>query len=119
MVPEAEVRMVEGTYEDTKSRVLCGSGVSGEYKVNVGLKQGSVFVPDKQKDLYKGLYILTKLLNADADGSNSGWGSKYPRTADRVDIFSRHRLSVRLQKTEVMWWHIEGKSCKYAWMGRS
>ena len=31
-VPEAEVRMVEGTYEDTKSRVVCGPGVLGEFK---------------------------------------------------------------------------------------
>ena len=36
-VPEAEVRMVERTYEDTKSRVLRGPGVSGESIVNVGL----------------------------------------------------------------------------------
>ena len=48
-----QARMVEGTYEDTKSRVLCGPGVSGESKVNVDLTQASVFVPDKQKDLYK------------------------------------------------------------------
>ena len=48
-----QIRMVEGTYEDTKSRVLCGPGVSGESKVNVDLTQGSVFVPDKQTDLYK------------------------------------------------------------------
>ena len=34
------------------------------------------------------------------------------------DIFSRHRLRVSLEKTEVMWWDIEGKSCKYTWMGR-
>ena len=40
-VREAEVRLVEGTYEDTKSRVLCGPGVSGEPKVNVGLTQRS------------------------------------------------------------------------------
>ena len=32
------------------------------------------------------------------------------------DIFSRHRLRVSLEKTEVMWWDIEGKSCKYTWM---
>ena len=44
-VPEAEVRMVEGTYEDTKSRVLCGPGVSTESKVNVGLTQGSALIP--------------------------------------------------------------------------
>ena len=35
------------------------------------------------------------------------------------DIFSRHRLRVSLEKTDVMWWDIEGKSCKYTWMGRS
>ena len=45
-VQEAEVRMVEGT----KSRVLCGPGVSGESTENVGLTKGSVFVPDKQND---------------------------------------------------------------------
>ena len=41
-VPEAEVRVVERTYEDTKSRVLCGSGVSGEFKVNIGLTDGAL-----------------------------------------------------------------------------
>ena len=44
-VPEAEARMVEGTYEDMKSRVLCGPGVSGEFKINIGLKQGSTLSP--------------------------------------------------------------------------
>ena len=36
---------MEGTYDDTKSRVLCGPGVSGESKVNVGLTQGSALIP--------------------------------------------------------------------------
>ena len=45
--------MVEVTYEDTKSRVLCGPGVSGESQVNVDLTQGSVFFLVKQKDLYR------------------------------------------------------------------
>ena len=31
-IPEEEVKLVDGTYEDT-SRVLCGPGVSGESKV--------------------------------------------------------------------------------------
>ena len=44
-IPEAEVRMVERTYEDTKSRVLCGSRVSGEFKVNIGLTEGSALIP--------------------------------------------------------------------------
>ena len=33
------------TYEDTKSRVLCGPGVSGESKVNVSLTQRIVLIP--------------------------------------------------------------------------
>ena len=48
-----QARMVEGMCEDTKSRVLCELGVSGESKVIVDLTRGSVFVPDKQKDLYR------------------------------------------------------------------
>ena len=44
-VQEREVRLVKGTYEDTKSRVLCEPGVSGESKVNVGLTQGSALIP--------------------------------------------------------------------------
>ena len=42
---EGEVRLVEGTYEDTKSRVLCRPRLSGESKVNVGLTQGSALSP--------------------------------------------------------------------------
>ena len=37
-----EVRLTEGTYEDTKSRVLCEQGVSGESKVSVQLKEVKV-----------------------------------------------------------------------------
>ena len=44
-VPEAGVGMVERAYEDTKGRELCGPGVSGESKVNVGLTQGSALIP--------------------------------------------------------------------------
>ena len=38
---DAAVRMVDGTYEDTKSRVLCGPGVSVEFKGNIGLRLGA------------------------------------------------------------------------------
>ena len=44
-VPEAEVRMVEGTYEETKRRVVCGPGISEEFRVDVGLRQGSALSP--------------------------------------------------------------------------
>ena len=37
-VPEAEVRMVEGTYEKTTARVVVGEGASEELEVNIGLR---------------------------------------------------------------------------------
>ena len=41
-VPEAEVRMVEGTYEKTTARVVVAEGASEEFEVKIGLRQGSV-----------------------------------------------------------------------------
>ena len=45
VVPQKELSMVEGTYEDTRIRVLLGPGVSGEFKVDAGLRQGNVLSP--------------------------------------------------------------------------
>ena len=42
-VPEAEVRMVAGTYEETKGRVVGGPGISEEFRVDAG--QGSALSP--------------------------------------------------------------------------
>ena len=44
-VPEAEVRMVEGTYEKTTARVVVEEGASEEFEVKIGLRQGSVLSP--------------------------------------------------------------------------
>ena len=44
-VPEAEVRMVEGTYEKTTARVVVGERASEEFEVKIGLRQGSVLSP--------------------------------------------------------------------------
>ena len=44
-IPEAEVRMVEGTYEKTTARVVVAGGASEEFEVNIGLRQGSVLSP--------------------------------------------------------------------------
>ena len=44
-VPEAEVRMVEGPYEETKGRVVCGPGISKEFRVDVNLRKGSALSP--------------------------------------------------------------------------
>ena len=38
----AELGMVEGTHEKTTARVVVGEGVSEEFEVNIGLRQGSV-----------------------------------------------------------------------------
>ena len=87
--PEREVRLVEGTYEDTKSRVLCEPGVSGESKVNVGLIPLLFIAVVKlisRKMCTKD--ILRKLLYSDAwPGSSSDRGSKSQRTADRVERY--------------------------------
>ena len=40
-VTEAEVRLVEEMYKGTKGRVLVGPGMSEEFSVNIGLRQGS------------------------------------------------------------------------------
>ena len=41
-VPEAEVRMIEGTYEKTTARVVVGEGASEEFEFKIGLRQGSL-----------------------------------------------------------------------------
>ena len=106
------------------SRVLCGPGVSGESKVNVGLTQGSAWSPLLFIAMVKLIsrkictkVILRKLLYSDAwPGSSSERGSNSPRTADRVEKY------VQQTWTESMFgedgWDIGGKSCKYTRMGR-
>ena len=40
-VPEAEVRMVEGTYEKTTARMVVGEGASEEFEVKIGLSRAA------------------------------------------------------------------------------
>ena len=44
-VPEAEVRMLEATHEQTNGRVIIGVGMSDQFSVNIGLRQGSALNP--------------------------------------------------------------------------
>ena len=44
-VPEAEVRMVEGTYEKTTAKVVVGEGASKEFEVKIGLRHVRVLSP--------------------------------------------------------------------------
>ena len=43
--PESEVKMVEAMLESTTGRVVVGSGMSNEFQVNIGLRQGSALSP--------------------------------------------------------------------------
>ena len=43
--PESEVKIVEAIYENTKARVVVGLGMSNEFQVNIGLRQGSALSP--------------------------------------------------------------------------
>ena len=40
-----EVTMVEAMYENTKGRVVVGPGVSNEFQLNIGLRQGNAPSP--------------------------------------------------------------------------
>ena len=63
-VPEAEVRMVEGMYQKTITRVVMGEGASEELEVSIGLRQSSVLSaavhtssgPNQQEDRDKGCH---------------------------------------------------------------
>ena len=82
---------------DTKSRELCGPGVSRESKVNVGLTQGSALSPllfiavvelISRKICIK--VVLQKTIVRSWPGSGRGWGSKSPITVDRVERYFQH-----------------------------
>ena len=38
-VPEADVRMIEDTYEETQGGVVCGPGILEEFRVDVGMRR--------------------------------------------------------------------------------
>ena len=42
---EAEIRMVAATYENTKGRVVVGSGMSNEFQINIGLILVRALIP--------------------------------------------------------------------------
>ena len=67
-VPEAEVKMVEGTYEKTTARVVVGEGASEAFEVKIGLRQGSVLSP---------LLFISVLTYKQEDG-DEGWHEETP-----------------------------------------
>ena len=107
-VPDAEVRMVEGTYEKTTALVVVGEGASGVIEVNIGLMQGSVLsallftaVLDliNRKTVVKD--AMKKLLYADGLVANGKQGLQ--ETLDEWNgLFTRHGLKINLARTEVL-----------------
>ena len=105
-IPEAEVRMVEGTYEKTTARVVVGEGASEEFEVKIGLRQGSVLSPllfiavldlISRKTVVKD--AMKKLLYADdlALVANGKQGLQ-----EWNGLFTRHGLKINVEKTEVL-----------------
>ena len=104
-VPEAEVRMVEGMYEKTTARVVVGEGASVEFKVKIGLRQGSVFVA--VLDLFSRKTVVTdamkKLLYADDLAMVANDKQELQETMEEWQgLFTRHGLKLNLEKTEVL-----------------
>ena len=109
-VPEAEVRMVEGTYEKTTARVVVGEGASEEFEVKIGLRQGSVLSPllfiavldlISRKTVVKD--ALKKLLYADDLALVANGKQELQETLEEWNgLFARHGLKVNVEKTEVL-----------------
>ena len=106
-VPEAEARMVEGMYEKTIARVVVGEGVSEEFEVKIGLRQGSVPSPllfitvldlISRKTVMKD--AMKKLLYADDLALVANGIRETLEEWNR--LFTRHGLKINLDKTEVL-----------------
>ena len=108
-VPEAEVMMVEGTYEKTTARVVVGAGASEEFEVKIGLRQGSVLSPllfiavldlISRKTVMKD--AMKKLLYADDMALVANGKQELQETLEEWNgLFTRHWLKISLEKTKV------------------
>ena len=109
-VPEAEVGMVEGTYEKTTTIVVVGEGASEEFVVKIGQRQGSVLSPVlfiavldliSRNTVVKG--AMKKLLYADDLALVANGKQKLQETMEEWNgLFTRHELKLDPEKTEVL-----------------
>ena len=109
-VPEPEVRMVEGTYENTTARVVVGEGATEELEVKNGLRQGSVLNPllfiavidlISRKTVVKD--AMQKLLYADDLALVTNGKQELQETMEEWNgLFIKHGLKLNLEKTEVL-----------------
>ena len=109
-VPEAEVAMVEGTYEKTTARVVVGEGASEEFDVKIGLRRGSVLSPLQfiaVLDLISRKTVMKdgmkKLLYADGLALVANDKQELQEILEEWNgLFTRHGLKLNLETTEVM-----------------
>ena len=106
-VAEAEVTMVEGTYEKTTARVVVGEGATEEFEVKIGLRQGSVLSPllfIAVLDLFRRKTVakdaMKKLLYA--DDLALVVNGKQETMEEWNGLFTKHGLKLNLEKTEVL-----------------
>ena len=109
-VPEAEVRMVEGMYEKTTARVVVREGVSEEFEVKIGLRQGRVLSPllfiavldlISRKTVVKD--AMKKLLYANDLALVANGKQEIQETLEEWNgLFTRHGLKINVEKTEVL-----------------
>ncbi len=109
-VPEAEVRMVEATYEQTNGRVVIGAGMSEQFSVNIGLRQGSalsslLFIVVMELIIRKVSMKDTnrKLLYADNLAIVAEDKKELNESLEEwKEAFKQHGLRVNLEKTKVL-----------------
>ena len=109
-VPEAEVRMVEGTPEKTTARVVVGEGASEEFEVKIGLRQGSVLSPllfiavldlVSRKTVVKD--AVNKLLYVEDLALVANGKQELQETMEEWNgLVTKHGLKLNLEKTEVL-----------------
>ena len=108
---EPEVNMVEAVYENTKARVVVGSGMSNEFQVNIGLRKGSALSPllfilvmelisrkisttdAQRKIMYADDIVIVAEHREELQGALEEWN----------DVFKKHGLKRNIDETEVMW----------------
>ena len=102
-VPEAEVRMVEGTYEKTTAIVVVGDGVSEEFEVNIGLRQGSMLSPLLFIAVLDLISRKTIVKDARRRGHGGEWQPELQETWEEWNgLFTRHELNINLDKMEML-----------------
>ena len=109
--PESEVKMVEAMYENTKARIVVGSGMSNEFQANIGLRQGSalspllfIFVMELIIRKISTTDALRKIMYADDIVIVAEHREELPGALEEWnDMFKKHGLNMNIDKTEVMW----------------